>query len=214
MLTTVAADRTAPRAHRGRHAATLPVETALVVVPAVSRTLPGADERRNGGRVRAGATSGHARPVPRRALNGRVPAPPGFSVRLALSSRTAHPLASLPGLRLLARRRSATARTARPSATALRADKSALTSRQVVAKGAAAAAFRTARSRPAAHANFPELAPLLGPPARKVVREGPQAVLLFLAAVVARDSARPLRGPAQGDRRQVLHKCIGILHKK
>ena len=205
MLTTVAADRTAPRAHRGRHAATLPVETALVVVPAVSRTLPGADERRNGGRVRAGATSGRARPVPRRALNGRVPAPPGFSD-------------SLPDLRLrvvlllrgsvLARRLSETARTARPSATARRADKSALISRQVVATGAVAAAFRTARSRPAAHANFPELAPLLGPPARKVVREGPQAVLLFLAAVVARDSARPLRGPAQGDRRQVLHKCI------
>ena len=204
MLTTVAAGRTAPRAHRGRHAATLLVVTALVVVPAVLRTMPGADKRRRGGRVRAGATSGRARPVPRRALNGRVPAPPGPIAFGPISATV-----SGSGLRLrvvlllrgsaLARRLSETARTARPSATARRADKSALISRQVVATGAVAAAFRTARSRPAAHANFPELAPLHGPPARKVVREGPQAVLLFLAAVVARDSARP--PPAQGRQR-------------
>ena len=206
MLTTVAADRTAPRAHRGRHAATLPEEIALVVVPAVLRTMPGADKRRRGGRVRAGATSGRARPVPRRALNGRVPAPPGpiaFGPISAMVSGSDLRLRVVLLLRgsALARRLSETAQTARPSATARRADKSALISRQVVATGAVAAAFRTARIRPAANANFPELAPLPGPPAprSKVVREGPQAVLLFLAAVVARDSARP--PTAQGRQR-------------
>ena len=205
MLTTVAADRTAPRAHRGRHAATLPVETALVVVPAVLRTMPGADERRRGGRVRAGATSGRARPVPRRALNGRVPAPPGPIAFGPISATV-----SGSGLRLrvvLLLRGSALARrlsvAPRPSVIVrgLRAsDRYASTSRQVVAIVEPAVVSRTVAAV-AASANFQVRVFLPGPPAprRKVVRAGPQAVLLFLAAVVARDSARP--PPAQGRQR-------------
>ena len=205
MLTTVAADRTAPRVHRGRHAATLPVETALVVVPAVLRTMPGADERRRGGRVRAGATSGRARPVPRRALNGRVPAPPGPIAFGPISATV-----SGSGLRLrvvLLLRGSALARrlsvAPRPSVIVrgLRAsDRYASTSRQVVATVEPTVSSRTVAAV-AASANFLVRVFLPGPPAprRKVVREGPQAVLLFLAAVVARDSARP--PTAQGRQR-------------
>ena len=205
MLTTVAAGRTAPRAHRGRHAATLPVETALVVVPAVLRTMPGADKRRRGGRVRAGATSGRARPVPRRALNGRVPAPLGpiafgpISATVSGSGLRLRVVLLLRGSALASRLSVAP----RPSVIVrgLRAsDRYVLTSRQVVATVEPTVSSRTVAAV-AASANFQVRVFLPGPPAprRKVVREGPQAVLLFLAAVVARDSARP--PTAQGRQR-------------
>ena len=205
MLTTVAAGRTAPRAHRGRHAATLPEETALVVVPAVLRTMPGADKRRRGGRVRAGATSGRARPVPRRALNGRVPAPLGpiafgpISATVSGSGLRLRVVLLLRGSALASRLSVAP----RPSVIVrgLRAsDRYVLTSRQVVATVEPTVSSRTVAAV-AASANFLVRVFLLGPPAprSKVVREGPQAVLLFLAAVVARDSARP--PTAQGRQR-------------